>query len=348
MQAEDYAALDRLAAFDPERAEKLGSAWMRHMRRGEFAAAWRVSDEVLRSRAGQSCASFPRHYQWIWNGEPLEGRRVLLRCYHGLGDTIQFIRYAPLVRQIARHLTIWAQPPLLPLLASVRGVDELLPLGDGQPQAEYDLDVEVMELPHVFRSTIETLPDSVPYLHVESVSLPGDGNLRVGIVWECGDWAPERGVPVDLFKPLAEIPGVTLHIIQRGAGLQTRPEGFGILSGSDDVMEAARVIAALDLMISIDSMPAHLAGALGVRVWTLLRAKADWRWMDERADSPWYPTMRLFRQPREGDWRAVIARVTAELRALAVEHQRRPCRASVSSTRKRARSSVEGRFASAS
>lgn len=296
---------------------------MRHMRSGDFAAAWRVSDEVLRSRRGQSCASLPRHYQWIWNGGPLQGKRVLIRCYHGLGDTIQFIRYAPLVRQVARHVTVWAQPPLVPLLATVAGIDELLPLHEGLPGVEYDVDVEVMELPYVFRSSLQTLPKDVPYLRVAPAALPWDGKLRVGIVWQGGDWTPERAVPVSLLEPLADIPGVTTHILQRGAGLETRPEGFGLLSGSDDVLEAARVIAALDLMVSIDSMPAHLAGALGVRTWTLLQTEADWRWMEERPDSPWYPTMRLFRQRRVGDWEGVIARLTAELRLLAMEHQRR-------------------------
>ncbi len=105
------------------------------MRRGEFAQAWQISDEVLRRRAGQTCALLPRHFQWVWNGEPLDGKRMLIRCYHGLGDTIQFIRYAPLVRQRARHLAVWAQSSLLPLLRTVDGIDELLPLHGETPDA---------------------------------------------------------------------------------------------------------------------------------------------------------------------------------------------------------------------
>jgi ADP-heptose:LPS heptosyltransferase len=109
------------------------------------------------------------------------------------------------------------------------------------------------------------------------------------------------------------VPGVELHILQRGPALDQYQHGIGILSGSEDVVEAARIICALDLVISVDTMPAHLAGALGVPVWMLLDALADWRWMEARADSPWYPTMRLFRQDTPGAWESVIARVVAEL-----------------------------------
>jgi hypothetical protein len=316
LEAEDLAALELIARADPERARQLGDAWMRHMRRGDFADAWRVSDEVLRSRGGQRCDHLPRHFQWVWNGEPLNDKRVLIRCYHGLGDTLQFIRYAPLVRQIAQRVIVCAQSELLPLLRTAEGIDELLPLDEGAPDVEYDADVESMELPHVFRSTIETLPSAVPYLHVTPATLPHDGNLHVGLVWKCGDWAPERSVPVELLAPLAEIEGVTLHVLQRGSGRDERPAGFGVGSGSDDITAAARTIAALDLMISADTMPAHLAGALGVRTWTLLQAEADWRWMDAREESPWYPTMRLVRQREPGDWRSVTARVAEELQQL--------------------------------
>jgi hypothetical protein len=316
LQAEDRAALELIAARDPDRARELGSAWLRHMRAGEFEAAWRVSDEVLARRNGQRTDDLPRHFQWIWNGEPLDGKRVLIRCYHGLGDTIQFIRYAPLVRARAARVIVWAQPALLPLLRTAHGIDELLPLHDGAPEAEFDVDVESMELPHIFRSTPTTLPADVPYLHVTPARLVRDGNLHVGLVWKCGDWAPERAVPVELLSTLAEIHGVTLHVLQRGVGLNERPDGFGLDAGSDDILEAAQTMAALDLMISIDSMPAHLAGALGIPTWTLLPTNADWRWMDHRDDSPWYSTMRLFRQQSGERWQPVATRVTAELAAL--------------------------------
>jgi hypothetical protein len=252
----------------------------------------------------------------VWDGTPLEGRRVLIRCYHGLGDTLQFIRYAPLVRRVAAEVTVWAQPALIPLLRTAEGIDRLLPLHDGACEAEYDVDVEVMELAHVFRSTVDTLPAEVPYLHPDRATIERDGRLHVGIVWRSGDWDDRRSIPFPLVAPLAEIPGVVLHVLQRGAGREDA-DGFGIDSGSDDVTECARVMRALDLVVTVDSMPAHLAGALGVPVWTLLHADADWRWMEGREDSPWYPTMRLLRQRAAGEWAPVIARVAARLREMA-------------------------------
>jgi hypothetical protein len=284
------------------------------MRRGAFETAWAISDAVLRARAGVPCWHWPRHLQYIWDGTPLTGKRVLVRCYHGLGDTIQFIRYAPLIKGIAREVMVWAQPALLPLLRTMRGIDQLLPLHDGVPNVAYDVDVESMELPHIFRTTLATIPAAIPYLHVAPAALPRHGRLTVGLVWAAGDWEhARRSIPFPLLAPLAAVPGVALYILQRGPALDQYQHGVGTLSGSDDVVEAARIMRALDLVISVDTMPAHLAGALGVPVWMLLDAAADWRWMDEREDSLWYPTMRLFRQERPGIWEPVIARVVAEL-----------------------------------
>src|SRR3954464_5716125 len=197
--------LNRTPRTDPP----VSDPWTEHMRRGNFAAAWAVSDAVLRARADQSCSHWPRHFQYIWDGTPLSGRRVLVRCYHGLGDTIQFIRYLPLVRAIARETIVWAQPKLLPLLSSVAGSDHLLPLHDGTPDVEYDVDVELMELPYIFRSTLETIPAEVPYLHVLPTTAGHDrGYYHVGIVWRAGDWDDRRSIPVEELAPLRSIPGV--------------------------------------------------------------------------------------------------------------------------------------------
>jgi hypothetical protein len=316
--------------------------WTHHMRRGEFARAWEISDRWLRERAGTDCWHLPRHFQYIWDGRPVEGRRVLVRCYHGLGDTIQFVRYAPLLKARGCEVLMWAQPSLLPLLAHAVGIDRLLPLHDGDPGIDYDVDVELMELPHLFRTTIDTLPASAPYLHVEPLPLPAttprgrdhlqnrapgvsraapdranypDPDLKVGLVWRAGDWAEHRSIPFAELAPLTSR-GVAWYVLQGHPGLNERPDDFGIVVGASDVLEAARAIRSLDLIITIDSMAAHLAGALAKPVWTLLAKEADWRWMIDRDDSPWYPTMRLFRQERTDDWRPVIARVAGELDAV--------------------------------
>lgn len=294
-----------------------GKLWLHYMRKGEFATAWTISDGVLQARAGKPCWHLPRHYQYVWDGSSLKDKRVLVRCYHGLGDTIQFIRYAPLLKAVASKVIVWAQPQLIQLLKTVEGVDELLPLHDGVPNVEYDADVEVMELPHIFRSTIETIPLRIPYLHVEAMKLTGDSNkLSVGIVWKPGDWAPARSVPFSALAPIQNIEGINLYILQANAAEAGWQQGFGINPGEFSLYDYARVIKGLDLMITIDSMPAHLAGALGVPVWNLLHAEADWRWMDDRSDSPWYPTMKLLRQEHLGDWQPVIERVCKELSQL--------------------------------
>jgi hypothetical protein len=300
-----------------ETEAELGARWFREMRRGDWEAAWRASDAILRAHAGVDCWHRPRHEQWVWDGTPLDGKRVLVRCYHGLGDTLQFIRYLPKVRAIAAETIVWAQPALIPLLRTADGIDRLEPLHDGAYEGEHDVDVEVMELAHVFRSTPGTLPATVPYLHAAPAPLPRDGRLAVGLVWRAGDWDERRSLPFSLLQPLAELPGIDLHVLQRGPALDECPPAWGTRSGCDDVLQAARVMRALDLVITVDSMPAHLAGALGVPVWTLLIHDADWRWMEGRGDTPWYPTMRLFRQPAPGEWAPVVRRVADELRALA-------------------------------
>ncbi len=310
-----------------EAAEPADAAWLRHMRRGAWGHAWSVGDAVRAARAGQTCWHLPRHEQWVWDGTPLDGRldgrRVLVRCYHGLGDTLMFARFVPVLRRGGADVTVWAQPALLPLLATMRGGGTLLPLHDGAPEGAYDVDVEAMELSAALRATPATLPPP-PSFDLAPAPLPADdGRLRVGVVWECGDWdRATRSIPFAALAPLARVPGVALHVLQRGPGLAAAAldpsfAAFGRVSGSDDVLEAARTVRALDLVVTVDSFPAHLAGVLGVPVWTLLPRDADWRWMDGRDDTPWYPTMRLFRQPRPGDWDAVVSRVAGELAAAA-------------------------------
>jgi hypothetical protein len=289
--------------------------WMTSMRRGDFEHAWRISDALLAERHGIPCWDWPRHCQYVWDGSSLAGKRVLIRCYHGLGDTIQFIRFAALVKEVAKEVIVWAQPVLLPLLEGVNGIDRLLPLHDGVPEVEYDVDVEVMELAHVFRTTLDTVPNDVPYLRIrdEWSSECSDGKLSVGVVWCSGGWDERRSMPASQMAKLRAMDGVDLHVLQNRAAAGEWPLETGRIICPEPVTELAHAIWKMDLLITIDSLPAHLGGALGVPTWTLLPAQADWRWMDDRSDSPWYPTMRLWRQPRPGDWDSVIEAVAAEL-----------------------------------
>ena len=286
------------------------------MLNGAFEEAWIFSDQVLKERAGKTSSHLQRHHQWIWDGSPLEGQRVLIRCYHGLGDTIQFIRYMPMLKAIAKEIIVWAQAPLIPLLQTVDSIDRILPLHDGIPGVDYDVDVEIMELAHIFRTGITTIPNRIPYIHVQPEFLSASKNqLSVGLVWKAGDWDHRRNIPFQLLKPLFDITG-NIYILQENAKAAGWSEEYGIHPGDVSLHQYASRIKGMDLIISIDSMPVHLAGALGVPVWTLLHADADWRWMRNRDDSPWYPTMKLFRQQKQDEWQAVIENVVNDLKQL--------------------------------
>jgi hypothetical protein len=288
------------------------AAWLAAMRRGNFAVAWEISDRVLaRGVAEGPCWASPRHEQSVWDGRRLESHhRVLVRCYHGLGDTIQFARFLPLLAQRVRELIVWAQPPLIPLLATMPDVGRLLPLHDGAPGVDYDVDIEIMEIPHVLRTTLASLQAEVPYLHVPEAPRLSD-RCCLGVVAQSGVWDPHRSVPPDLLAALGRLPGVALFSLQPGGSIP------GAVDASDeDLLVTAARVRALDLVVTVDTLMAHLAGALGVPTWTLLQADADWRWMADRDDSPWYPTMRLFRQPRPGAWEPVVASVVEACRRL--------------------------------
>ncbi|HVY83129.1 MAG TPA: hypothetical protein VG994_19240, partial [Steroidobacteraceae bacterium] len=196
--------------------DELNAIWLASMRAGRFSQAWRISDAALRLRSGMECSHWPRHQQFIWRGAPLAGQRVLIRCYHGLGDTIQFVRFAS--RTSARHVTLWVQPQLIPLLRAMRGIDCLAPLDDGAPRISYDVDIELAELMHALRVTPDGLAPALPYLHVPPAELAaaGDERLRVGIVWAAGQWNSRRSIPCEWLAGLGEIPGIQWFVLQRG------------------------------------------------------------------------------------------------------------------------------------
>lgn len=294
---------------------------MRYMRAGHWEAAWAISDSEIRRRPQQTRPTAPRHLQTIWDGRPLHSKRVLVRCYHGLGDTVQFIRFMPQLRQIASEVSVWCQPKLIPLLQTARGIDRLLPLHDGLPGAQYDVDIELMEVPHALRTNLGTLPRHVPYFDIGPIRArcATTGPFHAGVVWQSGDWDTRRCIDPELMRALMQSSrNIRWSIFQRGPALADWRDTSGIadVPSFSGVLDEANALRELDLLISVDTLSAHLAGALGVRTWTLLPFDSDWRWMDHRDDSPWYPTMRLFRQRRPGHWEEVIERVGACLQKL--------------------------------
>lgn len=298
--------------------------WADAMRRADFERAWKISDGYLREYgiSGPAKHTGERHFQRIWRGEALEGRRVLVRCYHGLGDTIQFVRFAKPLRDAAQEVLVWVQPELLELLRGVEGVDSLHPLHDGTPDLDYDVDIEIMELAHALRVTSEIVAGRVPYLHVgrspnPQTARPQGSPISVGLVWEAGNWDPRRCVPPRALSKLHAVPGIRLFSLQQGPGRAMADAIPAEDIAAPDLASLAATIMSLDLILTIDTMVAHLAGALGAPVWTMLHADCDWRWPRAGPKSIWYPNMTLFHQPSAGDWAGLVDQVVAELNQFA-------------------------------
>ncbi len=271
-----------------------------------------------------------------WRGEVPDGRTILLHAEQGLGDTLQFVRYAPLVAGLGARVVMEVQPELVRLVAAMRGIAEVVPSGQTLPP--FDMQCPLLSLPRVFGTRLETVPATVPYLpaHPDMVAtwgsqLPRDGALRVGICWAGAAHLDDvgarlidrrRSIGLCALAPLAGIGGVQWVSLQKSAagGNPAQLAGFDMLDvmdGVDDFADAAALVANLDLVISVDTAVAHLAGALGRPVWMLSRYDGCWRWLHGRDDTPWYPTMRIYTQERPLDWNGVVARVRRDLLALA-------------------------------
>jgi hypothetical protein len=282
---------------------------------GHFDRAWQESDAI--ARRGR-----PDPHRF-WDGAPFTGKRVILRCLHGLGDAIQFIRYAPMLRSQAARLVVETHPEMVDLLRGVDAVDDVISWLD--PAPEWDQQIEIMELPRALGATVETIPSRIPYIAIDPVrsrAIGNSGARKVGLLWSSSTWDPARSIPPSELAPIMGVPGLSFYNLQHGSE-SAWGEMHPTAAQSGDIAATAADICQLDLIITVDTMVAHLAGALGKPVWTLLPYRADWRWMLDRADSPWYPTMRLFRQPSPGDWSTVVGEVAGELGNLLLHECRR-------------------------
>lgn len=274
------------------------------------------------------CALSPRAFaQPAWAGESLQGKTILLHAEQGLGDTIQFVRYAALVKQSAAVVILECQSELAGLLRSADGIDVLVVRGD--PLPAFDVHLPLMSLPRVLRTTLESVPAKVPYVRPPAdrasawrTRLAADRKFKIGIVWRGNRQYrrdANRSIPPSCFAALAEISGLSLYGLQKDAAAGETDElsrEFSIVDLREQIRDfgdTAAIISQLDLVVSCDSAPAHLAGALGRPVWVALPLVADWRWLLGREDSPWYPSMRLFRQGERGDWRSVFHNMQAAL-----------------------------------
>ncbi len=284
-----------------------------------------------------SCADFQplKVSQPLWRGETLPESTLLVYTEQGLGDVLQFVRFAPWAKRRVREVLLVARDSLLPLLGRCSGVDRLMPMGSFV--AGFDTHVPLLSLPAALGTSLASVPASVPYLFADAGrtahwadELAAIDGLRVGVAWWAdpkGYRGAERSIPLEAFGPLAKVPGVRLVSLQKGPGAE-QAESVGPslnlidwgprldLDGAS-FEDTAAVMRGLDLVVTCDTAIAHLAGGLGVNVWVALPKVPDWRWLLHRNDSPWYPTMRLYRQVEAGDWGAPFAAMARDLRDLA-------------------------------
>jgi tetratricopeptide (TPR) repeat protein len=290
---------------------------------GRFAEGWeefewRLKDETKRLRRDFSAPQ--------WNGEALAGKTLLLHAEGGFGDAFQFVRYVPLLRGRAAKMILECDSALVRLFSDLPGIDEIIARGQALPAFDYHIPLQ--SLPRLFKTDLTNIPNAVPYLKVQpenqaswKARVKNDGRLKVGLVWagspraKISDDLRTRGL--DVFAPLGQMPNVRFFSLQKGPESNlARPPGLEMTDFTrdlNDFADTAALIENLDLVISVDTSVAHLAGALAKPVWVLIPFSSDFRWLMDRTDSPWYPTMRLFRQKQRNDWQGVVAEMADAL-----------------------------------
>ncbi len=308
----------------PAQPPEIGAAWLAAMRAGDWEQAWRETDRIEQPRRERQRGSdFERHpHELIWDGTPFDGRVVRIRCLHGLGDTLQFLRFVPLVAERAHALHFLVQPALIPLLQGLPGLGEVSTAWTDDPPPAH-VEIEVMELAYALRATASSLPPPYPHLAQRAralcrMVLPEAGRpQRIGLLWAASDWDPSRSIPLEALEPLLSMPGLRFYSFQQGrAAEDPHVPAMGItpLSRHTGSIEcAASALLDMDQVVAVDGMPAHLAATLGIRTWLLLKHEADWRW-GSGDTTPWYPGMRLVRQEKAGNWKGVVGSLVTALR----------------------------------
>jgi tetratricopeptide (TPR) repeat protein len=322
------AEYERAIELKPDYADAHWNRSLVWLLRGDYARGW--PDYEWRWRCKRT-TPIPHITQPRWDGTPLAGRTILLYAEQGLGDTLQFVRYAPAVKAQGGRVILQCQGALIRLLTRTAGIDELAPWGTPSPAC--DVWLPLMSLPTVLHTTLATIPASVPYLTADPAlvehwrqQLAAVSGVRIGIAWQGSPrhaWDRHRSVSLAEFAPLAQVPGVHLISLQKGPGADQVARGASIavvsfgehLDRAGAFSDTAAIMRNLDLVITVDTAIAHVAGGLGIPVWLALHHTPDWRWLLDRTDSPWYPTARLFRQPAAGAWPAVFQEIAAALPA---------------------------------
>ncbi len=321
----------KVLALDPDYEQAhLGIAFT-HLMKGDYATGWKAHVYNLKKQGKNSDA-----LRDLIAHNNLAHKKILLRPEGGIGDTFNFIRYAQLIHAMHAHVTVAVQKELIPLLAGCPYIDQFITLND--PIPAHDASATLMSLPAIFGHTEEQIPQNIPYIFPNTGrvtywrdKLAHDTNIKIGICWQPNVHndisrlpIARRGIPLSYFYDLGRILGVSVYSLQQREGLDqlalvpcdvtihTFNETFDSSYGS--FMDSAAVMQQLDLIISTDTATAHLAGALGKPVWLLLPFSTDWRWLHNRTDSPWYPTMRIFKQTSPFDWDEIMKQLYTQFR----------------------------------
>ena len=330
--SESHRCFDKAIECEPDYADAHWNRANIALLEGNLEKGWQ--DYNWRHKTSLAKKLFPHNYpQPRWEGQPFAGQRLLVYCEQGLGDAIQFVRYLPRVKSLGGTVLLETWPALQSLFATASGIDELYVTQKEHPcSAQFDMAVSIMDLPYIFQTNLNTIPDNTPYLQADTEQVQqwhqrfNTNQLRVGLVW---GGSPNHGndknrsVALRAFTEILGIPDVSFYSLQKGPAIeqlnliqpQIRPIDIG--TQFENFKDTAGAIAAMDLIISVDTAVAHLAGALNKQVWTLLPFVPDWRWMNHRSDSPWYPSMKLYRQPGIGDWDSVFVQLASDLRNMA-------------------------------
>lgn len=321
--------------LNPNHTEALFSRGLAYLVIGDFEKGWHGYEWRYNRPSQGSLRSYdePR-----WDGSDLQGKTILVHAEQGLGDTFQFIRYAKLIKEKNGKLIVAVQKPLVTLMKQCKYIDQVISLEDTPPH--FDVHSPMLSLPYVLKTRIDTIPTEIPYLYADEQltqewkqKLAADKNFKIGICWQGNDnyatpllraTVAQKSVHPKEFGPICHVPGVSIYSLQKATGtdqLKEVPENIRIITFDGDFdqsngrfMDTAAVIKNLDLVITVDTSISHLSSGLGVPTWIMLPNPADWRWMLDRTDSPWYPEVtRLFKQPTPGDWQSMIAEVAVEL-----------------------------------
>jgi tetratricopeptide (TPR) repeat protein len=318
----------KIIAMDPDHGDAHFDLSLLLLRYGNYEEGWREYEWRLRQPKWSKFFPAVAHRP-LWKGEEFRGKTLLVHCEQGFGDSIQFARYLPMVKARGGEVILEAPGPLMSLFQGLPGVDRLRRLTPGSPPAvDFDVYAPLLSLPGIFQTRPTSIPGKVPYLFADPAKMSRwqhDGTrdkCKIGIVWAGSKVHVndrKRSCPLEHFKGLAGIPHLQFFSLQtETASAEIESCGFSdtIIHWGDqlnDFSDTAAAISSLDLLITVDTAAAHLAGAMGHRVWLLLPYVSDWRWFTDRCDSPWYPSMRLFRQRAPGDWPSVFEQVTEAL-----------------------------------